>query len=178
MTELKDQLSLLGRKRPNISRIMLPKYWNPSITSILRRLLGTFQLSEFTSLCPHNGTTGFCRKYVSVTCPMWRWWRARALSYICLASTNHGVLFHEDCVNIILNSIRLMDPKYIKVTGILPRRYFDLSVCQLWSPRNKIWRDGCPAVDESWIGGGLFMVIGPADSSMVVNAFIVQRSDG
>ena len=35
---------------------------------------------------------------------------------------NHGD-FHEDCVNIILNDlVRLMDPKYIEVTGIFTPR--------------------------------------------------------
>ena len=51
-----------------------------------------FNCPEFTSLCP------------------------------LFSFRSHGA-FHEDCVNIILNDlIRLMDPKYIEVTGLFTPR--------------------------------------------------------
>ena len=55
-----------------------------------------FNCPEFTSLCPITGHLFSFR--------------------------NHGA-FHEDCVNIIMKDlIRLMDPKYIEVTGIFTPR--------------------------------------------------------
>ncbi len=47
---------------------------------------------------------------------------SKSLKLYLFSFRNHGA-FHEDCVNIIMKDlIRLMDPKYIEVTGFfLPR---------------------------------------------------------
>ena len=59
-----------------------------------------FNCPEFTSLCPITGQPDFAE----------------------FSFRNHGD-FHEDCVNIIMKDlIKLMDPKYIEVTGIFTPR--------------------------------------------------------
>ncbi|MEE1099623.1 MAG: preQ(1) synthase, partial [Alistipes sp.] len=47
---------------------------------------------------------------------------SKSLKIYLFSFRNHGA-FHEDCVNIIMKDlIKLMEPKYIEVTGIfLPR---------------------------------------------------------
>ena len=65
-----------------------------------------FNCPEFTSLCPITGQPDFAEIRIS---------------YL-FSFRNHGD-FHEDCVNIIMKDlIRLMDPKYIEVTGIFTPR--------------------------------------------------------
>ena len=47
---------------------------------------------------------------------------SKSLKLYLFSFRNHGD-FHEDCVNIIMKDlIRLMDPKYIEVTGIFTPR--------------------------------------------------------
>ena len=47
---------------------------------------------------------------------------SKSLKLYLFSFRNHGA-FHEDCVNIIMKDlIRLMDPKYIEVTGIFTPR--------------------------------------------------------
>ena len=47
---------------------------------------------------------------------------SKSLKLYLFSFRNHGD-FHEDCVNIIMKDlIRLMDPKYIEVTGIFSPR--------------------------------------------------------
>ena len=66
-----------------------------------------FNCPEFTSLCPITGQPDFAEK---------------SLKLYLFSFRNHGD-FHEDCVNIIMKDlIRLMDPKYIEVTGIFTPR--------------------------------------------------------
>jgi len=47
---------------------------------------------------------------------------SKSLKLYLFSFRNHGD-FHEDCVNIIMNDlVKLMDPKYLEVTGyFLPR---------------------------------------------------------
>ena len=64
-----------------------------------------FNCPEFTSLCPITGQPDFAE-----------------IRIYLFSFRNHGD-FHEDCVNIIMKDlIRLMDPKYIEVTGIFTPR--------------------------------------------------------
>ena len=101
MTELKDQLSLLGRKteyKQDYAPEVLEAFDNkhPENDYWVR-----FNCPEFTSLCPITGQPDFAEIRIS---------------YIPGA-------FHEDCVNIIMKDlIRLMNPKYIEVTGIFTPR--------------------------------------------------------
>ena len=61
-----------------------------------------FNCPEFTSLCPITGQPDFAE--------------------IRISFRNHGD-FHEDCVNKIMKDlIKLMNPKYIEVTGIFTPR--------------------------------------------------------
>ena len=100
MTELKDQLSLLGRKteyKQDYAPEVLEAFDNkhPGNDYWVR-----FNCPEFTSLCPITGQPDFAE----------------------ISFRNHGA-FHEDCVNIIMKDlIRLMNPKYIEVTGIFTPR--------------------------------------------------------
>ena len=56
--------------------------------------------------------------WVRFNCPEF----SKSLKLYLFSFRNHGD-FHEDCVNIIMKDlIRLMDPKYIEVTGIFTPR--------------------------------------------------------
>ena len=47
---------------------------------------------------------------------------SKSLKLYLFSFRNHGA-FHEDCVNLILDDlIKLMDPKYIEVTGLFTPR--------------------------------------------------------
>lgn len=80
-----------------------------------------FNCPEFTSLCPITGQPDFAEIKIMYI-PEKRMVESKSLKLYLFSFRNHGD-FHEDCVNIIMKDlIRLMDPKYIEVTGIfLPR---------------------------------------------------------
>ena len=96
--ERKDELTLLGSKteyRQDYAPEVLESFVNkhPGNDYWVR-----FNCPEFTSLCPITG------------------------QLYLFSFRNHGD-FHEDCVNIIMKDlIKLMDPKYIEVTGIFTPR--------------------------------------------------------
>jgi 7-cyano-7-deazaguanine reductase len=76
-----------------------------------------FNCPEFTSLCPITGHE-IRISYV----PAERMVESKSLKLYLFSFRNHGD-FHEDCVNIIMKDlIRLMEPKYIEVTGIFTPR--------------------------------------------------------
>ena len=83
--------------------------------------LVTLDCPEFTSLCPKTGQPDFGHLYISYI-PRERMVESKSLKLYLFSFRNHGD-FHEDCVNIIMKDlIKLMDPKYIEVTGyFLPR---------------------------------------------------------
>ena len=75
-----------------------------------------FNCPEFTSLCPITGQPDFGEITISYI-PDRRMVESKSLKLYLFSFRNHGD-FHEDCVNIIMKDlIRLMDPKYIEVTG-------------------------------------------------------------
>ena len=80
-----------------------------------------FICPEFTSLCPITGQPDFAEiriKYI----PDVRMVESKSLKLYLFSFRNHGD-FHEDCVNKIMKDLRkLMDPKYIEVTGIFTPR--------------------------------------------------------
>ena len=80
-----------------------------------------FNCPEFTSLCPITGQPDFGEMRISYV-PDKRMVESKSLKLYLFSFRNHGD-FHEDCVNIIMKDlIRLMDPKYIEVTGFfMPR---------------------------------------------------------
>jgi len=81
----------------------------------------TFNCPEFTSLCPKTGQPDFATIVISYI-PRERMVESKSLKLYLFSFRNHGD-FHEDCVNIIMKDlIRLMDPRYIEVTGIFTPR--------------------------------------------------------
>ncbi len=80
-----------------------------------------FNCPEFTTLCPITGQPDFGEIRISYI-PGQRMVESKSLKLYLFSFRNHGD-FHEDCVNIIMKDlIRLMDPKYIEVTGFFVPR--------------------------------------------------------
>src|SRR5574344_1464222 len=80
-----------------------------------------FNCPEFTSLCPMTGQPDFATIYISYV-PDERLVESKSLKLYLFSFRNHGD-FHEDCVNIIMKDlIKLMQPKYIEVTGYFTPR--------------------------------------------------------
>ena len=81
----------------------------------------TFNCPEFTSLCPKTGQPDFARIVIQYI-PRERMVESKSLKLYLFSFRNHGD-FHEDCVNIIMKDlVRLMDPRYLEVTGIFTPR--------------------------------------------------------
>ena len=80
-----------------------------------------FNCPEFTSLCPITGQPDFAELRISYI-PALKMVESKSLKLYLFSFRNHGD-FHEDCVNIIMKDlIRLMQPKYIEVTGLFTPR--------------------------------------------------------
>lgn len=80
-----------------------------------------FNCPEFTSLCPITGQPDFAEIKIQYV-PDVKMVESKSLKLYLFSFRNHGD-FHEDCVNIIMKDlIKLMDPKYIEVTGIFTPR--------------------------------------------------------
>ena len=80
-----------------------------------------FNCPEFTSLCQIKGQKDFAEIRISYI-PDVKMVESKSLKLYLFSYRNHGD-FHEDCVNKIMKDlIRLMDPKYIEVTGIFTPR--------------------------------------------------------
>ncbi|MBR5964418.1 MAG: NADPH-dependent 7-cyano-7-deazaguanine reductase QueF [Bacteroidaceae bacterium] len=80
-----------------------------------------FNCPEFTTLCPITGQPDFAEIRISYV-PDKRMVESKSLKLYLFSFRNHGD-FHEDCVNTIMKDlIRLMNPKYIEVTGFFTPR--------------------------------------------------------
>ena len=80
-----------------------------------------FNCPEFTSLCPITGQPDFAEIKIMYI-PAEKMVESKSLKLYLFSFRNHGD-FHEDCVNIIMKDlIKLMEPKYIEVTGIFTPR--------------------------------------------------------
>lgn len=80
-----------------------------------------FNCPEFTSLCPITGQPDFATMLIDYI-PDVKMVESKSLKLYLFSFRNHGA-FHEDCVNLIMKDlIRLLDPKYIEVTGIFTPR--------------------------------------------------------
>jgi len=81
----------------------------------------TLDCPEFSSLCPKTGQPDFGHIIISYI-PRQKMVESKSLKLYLFSFRNHGD-FHEDCINIIMKDlIRLMDPRYIEVTGyFMPR---------------------------------------------------------
>lgn len=116
MAELKDQLSLLGRKteyKQDYAPEVLEAFDNkhPGNDYWVR-----FNCPEFTSLCPKTGQPDFGRIVISYI-PDHKLVESKSLKLYLFSFRNNGD-FHEDCVNIIKNDlVDLLQPKYLEVAG-------------------------------------------------------------
>lgn len=116
-----DELSLLGKKteyKDNYAPEVLEYFENkhPDNDYWVR-----FNCPEFTSLCPITGQPDFATILIDYI-PALRMVESKSLKLYLFSFRNHGD-FHEDCVNIIMKDlIKLMDPKYIEVTGLFTPR--------------------------------------------------------
>lgn len=80
-----------------------------------------FNCPEFTSLCPITGQPDFAEIRI-LYMPGERMVESKSLKLYLFSFRNHGD-FHEDCVNVIMKDlVKLMDPKYIEVTGFFTPR--------------------------------------------------------
>ncbi len=80
-----------------------------------------FNCPEFTALCPITGQPDFAEIRISYI-PDLKMVESKSLKLYMHSYRNYGS-FHEDCVNRIMKDlIKLMDPKYIEVTGFFVPR--------------------------------------------------------
>ena len=118
----KEGLSLLGNQG-----VVYPMNYDPGLLETFvnkhqdNDYFVKFNCPEFTSLCPITGQPDFATIYISYV-PDVRMVESKSLKLYLFSFRNHGD-FHEDCVNIIMKDlIKLMDPKYIEVTGLFVPR--------------------------------------------------------
>lgn len=121
MSELQEQLSLLGAKteyKQDYAPEVLETFDNKHFEN---DYWVRFNCPEFTSLCPVTGQPDFAEIRISYL-PHLKMVESKSLKLYLFSFRNHGA-FHEDCVNIIMKDlIRLMNPKYIEVTGYFTPR--------------------------------------------------------
>lgn len=117
-----EGVSLLGD-----TRVKYPVDYDPSLLETFvnkhqnHDYLVTFNCPEFTSLCPKTGQPDFATIVISYI-PDVRMVESKSLKLYLFSFRNHGD-FHEDCINIILDDLwRLMQPRYLEVTGIFTPR--------------------------------------------------------
>lgn len=81
----------------------------------------TFYAYEFSSLCPKTGQPDFAKLYIKYI-PNIKMVESKSLKLYLFSFRNHGD-FHEDCINMIMKDlVKLMNPKYLEVTGIFTPR--------------------------------------------------------
>ena len=121
MTRTNDHLTLLGQKTD------YPTDYAPQVLETFDNrhqehdYWVRFNCPEFTSLCPITGQPDFAEIRISYI-PAVRMVESKSLKLYLFSFRNHGA-FHEDCVNVILNDlVRLMQPKYLEVTGFFTPR--------------------------------------------------------
>ena len=117
-----DDLSLLGNQG-----VRYPQTYDPSVLETFENkhpgndYFVKFNCPEFTSLCPITGQPDFAEIRIAYL-PDRLMVESKSLKLYLFSFRNHGD-FHEDCVNIIMKDlVRLMNPKYIEVTGLFTPR--------------------------------------------------------
>ena len=117
-----DNLSLLGEHR-----VAYPTDYAPQMLETFENkhpeneYVVTLNCPEFTTLCPKTGQPDFAKLVISYI-PGKKMVESKSLKLYLFSFRNHGD-FHEDCVNIIMKDlVKLMEPKYIEVTGIFSPR--------------------------------------------------------
>ena len=121
-TEELQGVSLLGENRTKYPTDYAPEVLETFVNKHPENeYLVTFNCPEFTSLCPKTRQPDFAKIVISYI-PRERMVESKSLKLYLFSFRNHGD-FHEDCVNIIMKDlVRLMDPKYLEVTGIFTPR--------------------------------------------------------
>ena len=118
---LRAQLHSLGRKteyRQDYAPEVLEAFDNKHPE---RDYWVKFNCPEFTSLCPITGQPDVAEIRICYI-PDVRRVESKSQKLDLFSFRGHGA-FHEDCVNIILDDlIKLMNPKYIEVTGFFTPR--------------------------------------------------------
>ena len=80
-----------------------------------------FNCPEFTTLCPITGQPDFAEIRICYV-PDVKMVESKSLKLYLFSFRNNGD-FHEDCVNTIMKDlVKLMDPKYLEVTGFFTPR--------------------------------------------------------
>jgi len=118
----RENLTKLGSQETNYDM-----NYNPSVLETFQnKHMGQdyfvkFNCPEFTSLCPITGQPDFATITISYV-PDEKLVESKSLKLYLFSYRNHGD-FHEDCINLILEDlVKLLEPKYIEVTGkFLPR---------------------------------------------------------
>jgi len=120
-TELQE-LSLLGNKHTEYRNDYTPEILetfpnkHPETDYVV-----TLDCPEFTSLCPKTGQPDFGHIIVQYI-PDQRMVESKSLKLYLFSFREHGD-FHEDCVCIIRDDlVRLMQPRYLEVTGLFNPR--------------------------------------------------------
>jgi 7-cyano-7-deazaguanine reductase len=121
MDRSKDHLKALGRETEYLNT------YSPEVLETFENKHQSndywvqFNCPEFTSLCPITGQPDFAEIKIMYI-PEKRMVESKSLKLYLFSFRNNGD-FHEDCVNIIMKDlVRLMDPKYIEVTGLFTPR--------------------------------------------------------
>ena len=121
MSREREELQQLGRPTPytfNYTPEVLEAFDNQHPD---RDYWVQFNCPEFTSLCPITGQPDFAEIRI-LYIPDVKMVESKSLKLYLFSFRNHGD-FHEDCINIILDDlVRLMQPRYIEVTGIFAPR--------------------------------------------------------
>ena len=116
MDRSEEGLELLGKKteyKEDYAPEVLETFSNKHLQ---RDYWVRFVCPEFTALCPITGQPDFATIYIDYI-PDERMVESKSLKLYLFSFRSHGA-FHEDCVNIIMDDlIKLMNPKYIEVTG-------------------------------------------------------------
>lgn len=117
-----DGVTLLGNQHTQYATDYAPELLETFVNKHPENeYLVTLDCPEFTTLCPKTGQPDFGHIIISYI-PRERMVESKSLKLYLFSFRNHGD-FHEDCVNIIMNDlIKLMDPKYIEVTGLFRPR--------------------------------------------------------
>ena len=121
MNRESDQLKVLG------ARTEYPSDYAPEVLEYFENkhrendYWVRFNCPEFTTLCPITGQPDFAEIRICYV-PDVKMVESKSLKLYLFSFRNHGD-FHEDCVNTIMKDlVKLLDPKYIEVTGFFTPR--------------------------------------------------------
>ena len=121
MPRRREEVKALGR------RTVYSKTYDPAVLETFENqhpdndYWVRFNCPEFTTLCPITGQPDFAEIRISYV-PDKKMVESKSLKLYLFSFRNNGD-FHEDCVNTIMKDlVKLMDPKYLEVTGFFTPR--------------------------------------------------------